>query len=150
MDISEQRRFLEQSHTAIITSLRRDGRPSAVPVWYVMVDGSMYIGTVPMAAKVGHLRRDPRCCVLVESGSAWHELRALQIQANAVLLEPGPETRAAETELERKYAAHRTSPEQMPRSAQQRYDETVWLRIDPVGEPVSWDNSKMRLRSSTS
>jgi hypothetical protein len=146
MNDQELLNFLEHGHTAIITTTRQDGRPSSVPIWYVMVDGRMYIGTVTTAAKVKHLRRDPRCCVLVEAGERWAELQAVQIQANGVLLPPGPESDAAEKASEVKYAAFRTPPEQMPESAQRQYAESVWLRIEFAAPPVTWDNSKLRLR----
>ncbi|WP_181779273.1 pyridoxamine 5'-phosphate oxidase family protein [Pseudonocardia pini] len=142
----EQRDFLENAHTMIVTTIRRDGRPSAVPVWFVVVSGSLYFGTPPTAAKLSHLRRDPRCCVLVESGEKWRELRALQWQMDAVILEPGPEVDAAEAASERKYDAYRTPFELMPPAAQQHYGESVWMRLEPAGDPVTWDNSKMRLR----
>ena len=41
MSDQERREFLEDGHTAVLTTLRKDGRPSAVPLWYVMVNGSM-------------------------------------------------------------------------------------------------------------
>jgi Pyridoxamine 5'-phosphate oxidase len=146
MSTEEQREFLESGHTAIVTTIRKDGRPSAVPIWYVMVDGHMYIGTPSRAAKLGHLKRDPRCCVLVETGEKWRELAALQFQADAVILESGPEAAAADAASEVKYEAFRTPPEQMPASAQALYGDSVWIRLDPVGEAVTWKNSKIRLR----
>lgn len=146
LSAQEQRAFLEGGHTAIMTTIRQDGRPSPVPIWYVMVNGTMYVGTPPAAAKLKHLRRDPRCAILVESGEKWRELRALQWQMKAVILDPGPEADAAEAESERKYAAFRTPFEQMPLIAQQHYGASVWIRLEPQGDPVTWDNSKMRLR----
>lgn len=146
MNDEEQREFLENSHTAIVTTIRKDGRPSAVPIWYVMVDGRMYIGTPPPAAKLKHLKRDPRCCVLIESGEKWRELAALQFQADAVILEDGPEAAAADAASQVKYEAFRTPPEQMPASAQALYGQSVWIRLDPVGRAVTWKNAKMRLR----
>jgi PPOX class probable F420-dependent enzyme len=146
MSDQERREFLQDGHTAVLTTLRQDGRPSAVPLWYVMVSGSMYIGTPRNAAKLGHLRRDPRCCVLVESGRAWRELRAMQIQANAVVLSPGEEAEAVQAEFDRKYADFRTPFRDMPDAAQAKYADTVWIRLEPTGDPLTWDNSKIRLK----
>jgi PPOX class probable F420-dependent enzyme len=146
MTAEEQRDFLENGHTAIVTTIRKDGRPSAVPIWYVMSEGRMYIGTPSVAAKLGHLRRDPRCCVLVEVGEKWRELAALQFQADAVILEDGPEAAAARAASDDKYHAFRTPAEQLPAAARALYGDSVWIRLDPVGEPVTWKNEKMRLR----
>lgn len=146
LNAEEQLAFLESGHTAIVTTIRKDGRPSPVPVWYVMVDGRMYFGTPSVAAKLKHLKRDPRCSVLVETGEKWRDLVALQFQADAVILDDGPEAAAADAASVAKYEAFRTPVEQLPASAQALYGDSVWIRLDPVGHAVSWNNSKIRLR----
>ena len=36
--------FLSEGHTGIFTTLRRDGYPIALPVWYAVVDGREALG----------------------------------------------------------------------------------------------------------
>ncbi len=35
LNADEMRNFLEKAHTAILTTLRRDGFPVALPTWFV-------------------------------------------------------------------------------------------------------------------
>ena len=73
----EQWTTLEAAHTGIFTSLRRDGAPVALPVWFAVVDRKIYFRTPTRAKKVLRVRHDDRCSCLVESGLAWKELKAV-------------------------------------------------------------------------
>ena len=37
---------IESAHTGIITSLRRDGTPVALPMWFCVVDRAVHVGGV--------------------------------------------------------------------------------------------------------
>ena len=69
--------FLTNGHTGILTTLRRDGVPIAMPIWYAVVDHTVYIGT--RGKKLTRLAHDPRASFLVESGEKWAELRAVHL-----------------------------------------------------------------------
>ena len=82
----EQRRYLAESHTVILTSLDRHGYPHSVAMWYVAEpDGAVAMTTFAKAQKVLNLRRDPRCALLLESGRSYPELKGLLIRGRAVL-----------------------------------------------------------------
>jgi nitroimidazol reductase NimA-like FMN-containing flavoprotein (pyridoxamine 5'-phosphate oxidase superfamily) len=91
----EQWAMLEAAHTGIFTSLRRDGAPVALPVWFAVVDRRIYLRTPAKTKKVARIRNDDRCSFLVESGLAWKELKAVHLSGCAVLLEPGEESARA-------------------------------------------------------
>lgn len=42
-----------------VTSWRRDGRPVATPLWFVVLDGRAYARTATASAKVARIRRNP-------------------------------------------------------------------------------------------
>ena len=79
LDDDEAWRFLEAGHTGILTSLRRDGAPIALPVWYVVEERTIYVGGPSVTRKFARMRRDPRVSFLVERGRAWRELAAVQV-----------------------------------------------------------------------
>jgi len=82
----EQRRFLEASHTIILTSLDRQGYPHSVAMWYVAdPDGTVLMTTFAKSQKAVNLRRDPRCALLLESGRTYPELRGLLVRGRAAL-----------------------------------------------------------------
>ena len=82
----EQRRFLEVSHTIILTSLDRQGYPHSVAMWYVAdPDGTVLMTTFAKSQKAVNLRRDPRCALLLESGRTYPELKGLLVRGRAAL-----------------------------------------------------------------
>jgi PPOX class probable F420-dependent enzyme len=82
----EQRRFLEASHTIILTSLDRQGYPHSVAMWYVAdPDGTVLMTTFAKSQKAVNLRRDPRCALLLESGRTYPELKGLLVRGRAAL-----------------------------------------------------------------
>lgn len=83
MTPSEEREFLEAGHTAILTSVGRDGLPHPVAMWYVVIDGLVHFATYTKSQKVTNFRRDPAAAVLVEEGRTYEELRGLLIQGQA-------------------------------------------------------------------
>src|SRR3954466_13606469 len=64
MDAAEARRFLESNHRAVMSTVRKDGRPQLSPVTCAVDDdGRVMISSRETAYKVKNLRRDPRVAV---------------------------------------------------------------------------------------
>lgn len=51
-----------------ICTTRRDGRPHAMPVWGIWLDGAVWFSTSPDSAKGRNIARDPRIVIHLESG----------------------------------------------------------------------------------
>jgi len=59
--------FLRQPHVGVIATLRQDGRPYTVPVWWLWKDGVVWVtGTYPRVW-CHQLRRDPRVSLCIEA-----------------------------------------------------------------------------------
>ena len=138
--------FLEAGHTGILTTLRRDGFPVALPVWYAVVKRSVYVRTPSHTKKVARLRNDDRCSFLVESGKAWRELAAVHLTGRAVVVTDAAEAAAVDDAMQERYVAFRTESAAMPRATVEHYAHPpVLYRIEPEGPPLSWNNAKLRL-----
>ena len=100
---------LTDGHTGIFTTLRRDGMPIAMPMWYVVVDRCVYMQT--RGKKLQRLRNDDRASFLVETGLRWAELVAVHLTGRCEQLdEPGEElTRRFNEEMETRQA--RSTPQ---------------------------------------
>ncbi len=59
---------LERSRNYWIASTRPDGRPHAVPVWGVLLDGTVYFGGGEQTVWAKNLARNPHVVVHLESG----------------------------------------------------------------------------------
>lgn len=59
------REFLEHNHAAVMTTLKKDGTPHAARVGVGLVDGKLWSSGTRTRVRTGHLRRDPRCTLIV-------------------------------------------------------------------------------------
>jgi hypothetical protein len=48
----------------LLGTSRADGWPRVSPIELSLIDGRIYVGSMPDAMKVRDLRRDPRCCIV--------------------------------------------------------------------------------------
>jgi PPOX class probable F420-dependent enzyme len=133
------------SHTGILTTVRSSGAPAAMPMWFVVCERIIYVRTPATSRKVGHIRRDPRVCFLVESGLAWAELRAAVIHGEARLVADPALCERVDAAFDAKYAGYRT-PSTVPAATRRHYAAPrAHIAIEAVGRPLTWDNAKLRL-----
>jgi hypothetical protein len=59
---------LARSHNVWLVTTFPDGRPHAMPLWAVWVDGAIELSTGSESRKTKNLERDPRCVVTTEDG----------------------------------------------------------------------------------
>ena len=141
--------MIDGAHVATLTSLRRDGWPIALPVWFACLDRILYVRTSPTSAKAKRLARDERASFLVEEGTAWRELRAVSLPVRARLLDPEVDGRAeaALRAIWTKYRDLRERRTDLPPTTVRRYDErgTVVVELVPTGPPIAWDNRLIQL-----
>ena len=63
----EQRAFLmEQVRTAKLATVRKDGRPHVVPIWFDLDGDTLVFTTGQTTIKAANIRRDPRVCLCVD------------------------------------------------------------------------------------
>ena len=67
MTDEQRRRFLlEGTRTAILATVRADGRPHAAPVWFTLDGDDVLFTTAAATVKGRNLRRDGRATVVVD------------------------------------------------------------------------------------
>jgi PPOX class probable F420-dependent enzyme len=135
---------LETAHTGILTSLRRDGQPIALPVWFVVLDRRIYVAGPAATAKFARIRNDARVSFLVESGTSWRELIGVHVSGRAALMAPGPRRDRVMDALHEKYEQFRTPRPEMPAATRARYDTpTATIEVVPDDRILSWDNARL-------
>jgi len=135
---------IANAHTGIFTSLRADGAPVALPVWFVALDERVYIGTPSHTKKLARIARDPRVSFLVESGARWAELVGIQLNGRASVVVDSVVVERVMAALDAKYAAFRTARSDMPEATRAHYAvETAIIEIVPDERVLSWDNSRL-------
>jgi PPOX class probable F420-dependent enzyme len=102
MTVDQCRRFLSNgTRTAKIATVRADGRPHVVPVWFLLDGDSIVFTTGKNSVKGRNLRRDPRVSVCVDDESMPFAMVA--IEGTAKLSESPAELLAWATRLAARY-----------------------------------------------
>jgi PPOX class probable F420-dependent enzyme len=67
MSVEERRAFLlEGTRTGKLATVRADGRPHVVPIWFVLDDDDVVLTTGAATVKGRNISRDPRVCLCVD------------------------------------------------------------------------------------
>jgi nitroimidazol reductase NimA-like FMN-containing flavoprotein (pyridoxamine 5'-phosphate oxidase superfamily) len=146
MDRDELWEWVSEHHTGIFITLRQDGTPIALPLWYVVIDRLLY--THSGGKKLARIRNNDRASVLIESGERWVDLKAVHMTGRIRPLEPTEERwDRVHDALDAKYAAYRFASSEMPTDTAQKYatDGRVYLEFTPDDRILNWDNSKLGL-----
>jgi len=77
--------YLAQARTLILATIGPDGVPDPVGMWFVLIDGDIWMRTYAKSQKVANVRRDARVSALVEDGERYAELRGVQISGTIEL-----------------------------------------------------------------
>ncbi len=59
--------FLQQPHVGVIASLRADGRPYTVPVWWLFHEDAFWLTGTVNRVWCRQLKTDPRCSLCIEA-----------------------------------------------------------------------------------
>ena len=146
LDADEAWAVLDAAHTGIFTTLRRDGMPIALPVWFVALDRAICLAAPSRTKKIARLRNDSRASFLVESGERWVELGAVHLTGRVEFVNDEAIIERIDEALDAKYAAFRGPRGAMPEKTQAHYAGRTFLRLVPDERIVSWDNRRIPLR----
>jgi nitroimidazol reductase NimA-like FMN-containing flavoprotein (pyridoxamine 5'-phosphate oxidase superfamily) len=136
--------FVTDAPTGILTTLRRDGVPVAMPIWFACLDRTIYIQT--RGKKLQRIAHDQRASFLVESGHRWVDLKAVHFTGIAELVDlPRELARSFGVEMDRKYASLRAQGAEMSTSSSSFYEQvpTGTVRFTPDARVMHWDNAKI-------
>jgi PPOX class probable F420-dependent enzyme len=95
--------FLATKEVAVLSTIQRSGAPLAMPMWFLHTPEALYMVSVAGLAKVRNLQRDPRVCVVVESGTRGPAIRGLIIQGRVSFVEDRDQQRPIVERLLQKY-----------------------------------------------
>ena len=140
MTAGEVAALLAASRKLQLATINPDGSPHLVTMFYVMLGGRIAFWTYRASQKARNLARDPRVTCLVETGEEYFDLRGVQVNGVARLVED-PE---GVLEIGRGVAGGLAG---MPGDAVDDYvAHAARKRVGYVVEPVriaSWDHSKL-------
>ena len=141
MSEDEVRAFLAERHHLAVASHSPDGSIHLVAMWYGFLGANPALETFAKSQKVRNLRRDPRFTALVESGTAYEELRGVQIIGRAVIHEDDETLMVVCRDVARRYTGV-TDPDEVEAVARIMAAKRVAVELVPE-KIVSWDHRKL-------
>jgi len=146
MTPAELKKYLAEAQTIIITTIGPNGYPHPMPMWYgVEDDGTVVMTTFTKSQKIRNIERDPRCSLLVESGTQYSELRGVVIYGKAELVTDHEEKLGILARVTLKNqggAGNAPNPEALRNALQGTVPKRTGIRIRP-DKIVSWDHRKL-------
>ncbi|MFZ1163430.1 pyridoxamine 5'-phosphate oxidase family protein [Mycobacterium sp.] len=139
---------VESAHTGVLTTLRRDGMPIALPVWFAVEGRAITMMTPAGTKKISRVRRDPRASFLVETGEQYLQLRGVHFTGRIEIVTDAAAKARIEAAVDTKYAAFRPPAGALPAAAQAYYAEQAFLRFVPNDRILTWDNARLATRKS--
>ena len=136
----EQAAFLRDHRKCALATLDRDGFPHLVAMNFVMRDGACYMTSYGKAQKVVNIRRNPKVAMMVETGSAYAELKGVMARGHCEIVEGEEAVRETFGWMaEARGAAASTA---RPATASNSAPKRVVMKIAP-DKTVTWDHSKL-------
>jgi PPOX class probable F420-dependent enzyme len=143
MTTEEIEEYLAAARTMILCTIGPDGIPDPVGMWFVIMDGDIWMRTYARSQKAVNIQRDPRVSVLVESGDSYATLRGVQI--SGVAHPSSDEDRICEiaAQLLVKYEGLDLEHVSAVREAYRaKAPKQVALRLEPL-RTVSWGHRRL-------
>ena len=109
--------------------------PHVVPLWFVWLDGTVFMNSTLGNVTIGNLKRDPRATGSVDDGESYDELRGVLIQGGVEWAGDDPRLDAVKEAWSRKYMGGNEVP-------YDRWRDRVWFRLAPT-RLTSWDFRKI-------
>lgn len=125
--------FLAEPRNAIVTAIRRDGRPAMTPNWFLWQDGTFYVSTTKGRAKYRLFRHDPRVQLAVDDSTGF---RYVVLDGTVAIHDDVDAGLPYFKALRAKHGRGGQSDEEL--RAEMVRDERVLLVITPDKPPAEW------------
>ena len=127
--------YLAEQRTVRLATVDDRGHPQVVPLWYVWLDGTMFLNSTLGNFTVDNLQRRPRVSAVVDDGDSYDELRGAILRGEVERADEDPRIDRVAELWSIKYLGGNPVP-------YGRWRNRVWMRLAPDGV-ASWDFRKI-------
>lgn len=144
MTEEEIRSYLREGHTMTLVTNGPNGFPHAVAMFYALDDDlTIKFATYATSQKVKNAERDPKVTLLVETGTAYSELRGVMIEGEAEITTDLDETVATMVAANAVTGSPLPDVDQIPEDVKVKMaGKRVLMKVRPK-RFVSWDHGKL-------
>lgn len=130
--------FLAGQRTCRVATVGTGG-PHATPLWYVWLDGALWLTSLSRSQRWADLAADPRVAVVVDAGEEYDELRGVELRGRVEVVGDVPRTDRPVPELA---APEQAFADRYSGGTIVRDGRHAWLRLVPE-KISSWDFRKI-------
>jgi len=127
--------FLAGQRTMRLATATPRGRPHVVPLWFVWVDGTVFMNSTLGNVTIRNLQRNPVATGSVDDGDVYEELRGVLVQGEVEWAADDPRLETVKHAWSTKYMGGNPVP-------YDRWKNRIWLRLVPR-KLTSWDFRKI-------
>jgi PPOX class probable F420-dependent enzyme len=149
MNPDEIHSYLRGGHTMTLTTNGPRGFPHAVAMFFVIDDDlKIRFATYASSQKIKNIERDPKVTLLVETGTAYSELKGVMIEGRADLTTDLEQTVATMIEANAGTGSPLPDLAKIPEDVKQRMAaKRVLVTVTPE-RFISWDHGKLPSRKT--
>ena len=140
MTAAEVEDFLQEHRSLSLATLNQDGSIHLVAMYYTVFEGAVTFTSKVRAQKIVNLRRNPTITVMCEAGDSYFDLRGVQIQGRAEIIDD-PD-RLFELGRQRHERDNGPYTPEARKGIQLRMRKRVAVKVHPI-KMVSWDHRKL-------
>lgn len=107
--------LLEGTRTGKLATVREDGRPHVVPIWFILRDGHTVFNTSDTSVKATNLARDSRAALSVDDQTPPYSF--VTVEGTATLSADDPDLEEIATEIGARYMGSERAEEFGKRNA---------------------------------
>jgi nitroimidazol reductase NimA-like FMN-containing flavoprotein (pyridoxamine 5'-phosphate oxidase superfamily) len=127
--------FLVIQRTIRLATATPRGRPHVVPLWFVWVDGTVFMNTTLGNVTVRNLEDNPRATGSIDDGETYETLRGVLLQGHMERADDDPRLDTVMHRWSEKYMGGNPVP-------YARWKNRAWFRLRPEAI-TSWDFRKI-------
>ena len=132
---AELQSFLSAQRTIRLATATPTGLPHVVPLWFVWVEGTVFMNSTLGNVTIRNLQRNPAATGSIDDGEAYEELRGVLIHGEVERAHDDARLESVKSEWSKKYMRGKPPP-------YDRWKNRVWLRLVPR-RITSWDFRKI-------
>jgi len=133
--------FIGECRNLQFATLNRDGSPHLTTLSFGIDDEAIFFDTYAKAQKAVNIARDPRVCLLFETGIVYEEMRGATVNGRAALVKDPAQSVALKAAIGTRYDPD--TPDAAHREASQKTEgKRVVFRVVPE-KIISWDHRKL-------
>jgi nitroimidazol reductase NimA-like FMN-containing flavoprotein (pyridoxamine 5'-phosphate oxidase superfamily) len=126
--------FLASQRTIRVATCGQSG-PQVVPLWFVWVEGTVFMNSTLGNVTIRNLQADPRATGTIDDGVTYDELRGVLVQGSVEWAAGDPRLDVVKEAWSDKYMGGNPVP-------YDRWKDRVWFRLAPK-RITSWDFRKI-------